>query len=57
MRKCQKCGTYALGDRCPKCGGKTKNAEPPKYSPQDKYGKYRRMMKLEISENQPKGGR
>jgi len=45
MRKCPKCGRYTLKDICPECGEKTINPEPPRYSPQDKYGKYRRMMK------------
>ncbi len=34
---------YTLKDVCPKCGAKAKSAHPMKFSPEDKYGKYRRM--------------
>jgi len=47
IKKCPKCGTYTLKETCPKCGEPTKTPHPPKFSPQDKYGKYRRMAKLE----------
>lgn len=48
MRKCTSCGLYTLKDACPKCGRdtKTRTAHPPSFSPQDKYGKYRRKAKL-----------
>jgi len=45
--KCEKCGKYGLKSDCI-CGGKLININPPKYSPQDKYAKYRRMAKEEI---------
>lgn len=45
IMKCQTCGAYTLQLSCPKCNAKTVHAQPPKYSPEDKYGKYRRMMK------------
>jgi len=41
IRKCQKCGNYTLEEICPKCGSKTVQALPPRFSPEDKYGKYR----------------
>ncbi len=34
-----------MGENCPKCRKKTIPAKPPKYSPEDKYGEYRRKMK------------
>ena len=40
---CRKCNSFTLGFTC--CGIKTTNPLPPKYSPEDKYGKYRRMLK------------
>jgi len=46
IRKCTKCGTYTLKPSCPKCGVETKVAHPPKFSPEDKYVKYRVLMKL-----------
>jgi H/ACA ribonucleoprotein complex subunit 3 len=50
IMKCLSCGTYTLQTTCPKCGQKTAHAQPAKYSPEDRYGKYRRMMKQEMGE-------
>lgn len=47
MNKCSECGIYTLKDACPKCGGKLKVIYPPKFSIEDKYGKYRRILKKE----------
>ena len=44
MRKCPDCKVYTFKGSCPKCGNKTVNPEPPKFSPEDKYGKYRRIV-------------
>jgi len=33
--------------RCAACGGALKNPLPPKYSPEDAYGSYRRKLKKE----------
>lgn len=46
MRKCA-CGIYTLKKICPICGNETKNPLPPRFSPEDPYGKYRRQMKKE----------
>ncbi|MFW9974917.1 MAG: RNA-protein complex protein Nop10 [Candidatus Thorarchaeota archaeon] len=44
--KCGKCGQYTLEQvKCPKCGGVVFSPKPPKYSPEDKYGVYRRRAK------------
>ncbi|MGC9443329.1 MAG: RNA-protein complex protein Nop10 [Candidatus Methanospirareceae archaeon] len=45
IRRCGVCGEYTLQEICPKCGSGTKRAKPARFSPQDPYGKYRRMMK------------
>jgi len=45
IMKCMVCGAYTLKRSCPKCGQKAVHAQPARYSPEDKYGKYRRMMK------------
>lgn len=37
LKKCAVCGIYTLRERCPKCGGPTGTAHPPKFSPEDKY--------------------
>jgi len=42
---CKKCHTYTLEKVCPKCNEKTISPKPGKYSPLDKYGKYRRLAK------------
>ncbi|MFH1072888.1 MAG: RNA-protein complex protein Nop10 [Nanoarchaeota archaeon] len=47
--KCPSCKSYSLLEAC-SCGGKRVSPKPAKYSPEDKYGKYRRMAKAESSE-------
>ena len=42
---CVSCGAYTLEKKCKKCGEKTISKNPPKFSPQDHYGKYRRELK------------
>jgi H/ACA ribonucleoprotein complex subunit 3 len=45
---CEKCRAYTLKkDACPYCGGKVRVPHPPKFSPDDKYLKYRMALKLE----------
>ena len=43
--KCQVCNAYTLKDT--HCSKKTITTKPPKYSPEDKYGYWRRKYKLE----------
>ncbi len=47
MRKCGSCGRYTLKATCPVCGGKTYMPIPPRFSPEDPYGKYRRKLRKE----------
>jgi len=45
LLKCKDCNQYGLlntESKCSHCGGQLLNPRPPKYSPIDKYGKYRR---------------
>ncbi|MDO5851827.1 MAG: RNA-protein complex protein Nop10 [Methanobacteriaceae archaeon] len=51
MKRCKKCKQYTLKEKCPICGEKTGVIYPMKYSPQDKYGKYRRMQKKQAENN------
>jgi H/ACA ribonucleoprotein complex subunit 3 len=44
IKKCCSCNIYTMKESCPKCGSKTANPHPPSFSPEDKYGKYRRMV-------------
>ncbi len=48
IRICPNCRTYTFKEICPKCGAKTVRVIPPKFSPEDKWGDYRRRMKREI---------
>ena len=41
MRRCGGCGRYSLKRECPKCGEETVSAHPAKFSPDDKYMRYR----------------
>jgi len=45
MRVCREDRTYTLRDACPKCGARTIQPLPPRYSPEDRYGAYRRRLK------------
>jgi len=45
IRKCVSCAAYTMRQECPQCGGETRTAHPPKYSPLDKYARYRRAEK------------
>ncbi len=48
LKKCENCGRYTLKkDGCPYCGGTVRISHPPKFSPADKYLKYRMAMKKE----------
>jgi H/ACA ribonucleoprotein complex subunit 3 len=39
--KCQRCSRYTMDAKCVLCGETTKIATPAKYSPDDKYARYR----------------
>ncbi|MFL6319942.1 MAG: RNA-protein complex protein Nop10 [Nitrososphaeraceae archaeon] len=41
IRKCSVCYTYTLKYQCPKCNAPTVDPQPAKYSPEDKYVRYR----------------
>lgn len=41
LRRCTECGAYSLKMQCPKCGKDTTSAHPAKFSPDDKYMRYR----------------
>ncbi len=48
MKKCRSCGEYTIQLTCPYCESKVGEIYPPKYSPEDKYGKYRRLLKKQM---------
>lgn len=41
IRRCAECGRYTLKPACPACGGATGSAHPARFSPDDKYMRYR----------------
>lgn len=41
VMRCGDCREYTLEDACPACGGATESAHPAKFSPDDKYMRYR----------------
>jgi len=48
LRKCEKCASYTLKkEACPHCGAKVHIPHPAKFSPDDKYLKYRLAFKKE----------
>ncbi|HIE14516.1 TPA: RNA-protein complex protein Nop10 [Candidatus Bathyarchaeota archaeon] len=53
LRRCVSCGRYTLKkDLCPYCGGPLKVPHPAKFSPDDKYAKYRVALKgIEVKES------
>jgi len=51
MYKCKSCNIYTLKDACPSCGGEVNVIYPPKYSIEDRYGKYRRKLKESLKVN------
>jgi len=42
--KCRACGSYGLVEKC-SCGAVRARPKPPRYSPEDRYGEYRRKFK------------
>ncbi len=50
ITKCKGCDLYTLAKQCKVCGTATSHVGPAKYSPQDPYGRYRRMMKRRIED-------
>jgi len=50
LLKCPKCGKYTMKNVCGECGVKAASPHPARYSPLDKYGKYRRQMKKQLGE-------
>ncbi|RNJ78070.1 MAG: RNA-protein complex protein Nop10 [Nitrosopumilus sp. H8] len=41
LRRCTECKRYTLKEKCPACSGDTASAHPAKFSPDDKYMRYR----------------
>lgn len=54
LRKCPSCGRYSTVEECAECHAMTVSAHPAKFSPDDRYGKYRRIS---ISEEYGENGK
>jgi H/ACA ribonucleoprotein complex subunit 3 len=55
IHKCSNCGAYTIKESCVKCNAPTKVVGPARFSPQDTYGRYRRMMKEEMKDEDSRG--
>jgi H/ACA ribonucleoprotein complex subunit 3 len=44
LLRCRSCRRYTLSERCPSCGGASGTPHPARYSPQDRYARYRRAL-------------
>ncbi|MDG6997636.1 MAG: RNA-protein complex protein Nop10 [Nitrososphaerota archaeon] len=50
LRKCRNCQAYTLKATCPKCGSDTASPHPPRFSPDDRYLRYRVQSRYGIKE-------
>jgi H/ACA ribonucleoprotein complex subunit 3 len=46
--KCTSCGSYTLSVKCLKCGSGTIPVHPARFSPDDKYARYRSPLAYEV---------
>jgi H/ACA ribonucleoprotein complex subunit 3 len=44
LRVCPGCGRYTFRMKCPECNGGTRTPHPARFNPNDRYGKYRRLL-------------
>jgi H/ACA ribonucleoprotein complex subunit 3 len=44
LHLCRTCGRYTFADACPEGHGPTRTPHPARYSPHDRWGKYRRAL-------------
>lgn len=52
LKRCDACKTYTMRDVCPHCGSPATRRAPARYSPQDRYGEYRRRLMAEAGDGQ-----
>jgi H/ACA ribonucleoprotein complex subunit 3 len=55
LRVCPACHRYTLKSACPACGAVSRSPHPARFSPQDRWGKYRRALLAEAGRS-PAGG-
>ncbi|HEV2316766.1 MAG TPA: RNA-protein complex protein Nop10 [Thermoplasmata archaeon] len=56
LHRCRSCGRYTLSGRCPACGGEVGTPHPARFSPQDRYARYRRALLAADAPSRPTGG-
>jgi H/ACA ribonucleoprotein complex subunit 3 len=44
LRVCRACHQYTLRPSCPTCSGEVRQPHPARFSPEDRYGRYRRAL-------------
>lgn len=44
LRVCRACDRYTMAEACPTCHAPTRSPHPARFSPQDRYGEYRRRL-------------
>ncbi len=49
---CPECRRYSMADTCSECDTKTNTPHPSRFSPEDRYGKYRRELKALAGEEE-----
>ena len=47
IKKFRSCDLYTLKENCPICGASTSQTKPARFSPEDRYGRYRRALRQE----------
>jgi H/ACA ribonucleoprotein complex subunit 3 len=48
MLKCVNCSRYTMSDACPACGSRTVTVHPARFSPDDRYARYRSPLAYEV---------
>jgi H/ACA ribonucleoprotein complex subunit 3 len=49
LRVCRSCDRYTLLETCSTCHRSTRSPHPARYSPEDRYGVYRRRLFAEVA--------
>ncbi len=50
LRVCRDCPRYTFHETCPSCHVPTRTPHPARFSPGDRWGKYRRMLTVSAEE-------
>ncbi len=49
LKFCPACARYSLQETCPVCRGATRSPHPMRFSPQDRWARYRRALLDEVA--------